>query len=75
MMEFYITYTGHERNARKLLLDERIIDSESLAVMSSSEVTDLINKNFLCYQVGEDWLIIHKQDETKFNNMIKWIER
>lgn len=74
-MEFYIAYTGHESNARKLLLAEKIVDSESLAVMSSIEVTALINKNFQCYKVGEDWLIIRKQDEAKFNNLIKWIDR
>lgn len=28
-MEFYIAYTGHERNARKLLLDGRIVDAKS----------------------------------------------
>lgn len=28
-MEFYIAYTGHEMNARKLLLDGRIVDAKS----------------------------------------------
>lgn len=74
-MGFEIDYLGHERNARKLLLKDNLVTLEELATMTSNDVTSRINRNYICYKNGSDWLLIPKEKEDEFNQIIKWIER
>lgn len=74
-MEFYASYNGHERNARKILLEEKIVDTDALALLSSAEVTDLINKNFQRFRVDDDWLLVRKKDVKQFESLVLWCDR
>ena len=75
MSNFNIEYTGHEKEARELLVDKNITTVQKIAYMTSKEIEDLINENFVCYECGMDWLIIPKEKEKEFNKMINWICR
>lgn len=72
---YYAAFTGHERRARQLLLDKKLVDPLDLAVMSNSEVADTINANFECYRVDDDWMLIPKDKSKEFNQFVEWINR
>lgn len=74
-MGFEIYYLGHEKNARKLLLKDNLATIEELATMTSSDVVEKINKNYISYQIREDWLLIPKEKEEEFNQIVKTIYR
>lgn len=48
---FYYKYTGHERNARALLLEKGLVDSDRLARMSSDDVANLIEQNYAAFNL------------------------
>lgn len=75
MNKFGICYLGHEKNARKLLLNDNLVTLEELAMMTSNDIEEKINQNYIAYQNGEDWLLIPKENESEFNKITKWISR
>lgn len=75
MNNFEINYLGHERNARRLLLNNNLATIEELATMTSNDVEEKINQNYIAYQNGENWLLIQKEKESEFNEITKWINR
>lgn len=72
---FEINYTGHETNARKLLLEKGIKTEKELAMMNSRDVEQAINAEFEVIQAGEDWLLIPHDKESEFNALVTWIDR
>lgn len=72
---FVINYTGHEKNARALLLQQRIKTEKELATMTSREIEQSINAEFEVIQVGEDWLLITKEKYSDFVAISEWINR
>ena len=75
MQAFSIKYTGHEKDARKLLLRKRLNTVEELAVMSTADVEEAINANFIAYDCGEDWLLVEKSKVEEFRRLATWVER
>ena len=59
----------------KILLEEKIVDTDALALLSSAEVTDLINKNFQRFRVDDDWLLVRKKDVKQFESLVLWCDR
>lgn len=75
---FEIKFTGHETQARKILLEKKLCKPEQLAVMSIADVENQINERFECFLVGEkceDWLLIPKDKAEVFGKIAQWIER
>lgn len=72
---FHIKYTGHETRARKLLLKKGLKTAEELAVMSASEVEQVINAEFEAAECGEDWLLVPRDKWPDFQALVTWIER
>lgn len=75
MENFNVEYTGHEKEARKLLIDKNINTVQKIAYMTSKEVEEAINENFVCYKCGMDWLLIPKEKEKEFNKIVDWVCR
>ena len=73
--KFSIKYTGHERAARKLLLQLKIKPADDLALMSAPEVEQAINARFDVQECGEDWLLVPKEKRAEFQAIVTWIER
>ena len=72
---FEIIFTGHESRARQLILEKKIKSEKELATMTSYEVEQTINANFVTIRAGEDWLLIPNDMMKEFNKIITWIER
>lgn len=69
-------YTGMERAARKLALNDKMAKAEEIAIMSESEVCDLIVKNyFVVMNDDENVLLIPKDKAKEFNDMAVFLSR
>lgn len=73
MRDFEIIYTGHERQARRLL--KKYLTDEELSQMCLFEVQKKVNELFLCYLIGEDWMLIPRDKEDEFNKITEWVDR
>ena len=74
-MKFEINYIGHERNARKLLVEEKIKTIEEIAFLSEREITDIINEHFVVLGYDEDYELVRKEDYEKISDYIKYVNR
>lgn len=70
---FKILVTGHERKARSLL--RCYLTDEELAQMCSYEVENKINELFFCYLVGDDYMLIRRDKENEFKDLVNWVCR
>jgi hypothetical protein len=69
-------YLGMERNARSILIDERLAKAEEVALMTCLDVCD---KLLEYYEVvaceDEDITIVKKEDIKKYNDIVRFISR
>ena len=72
---FEMIYAGHESNARKLILKNKLKNDKELATMTSHEVEQTINANFEAIRAGDDWLLIPRDKMADFNEIATWITR
>lgn len=72
---FVIGYDGHERAARKLLLQEKMKTIDELAIMSAREIEQTINAGFEAIECGDDWLLVPREKFDEFKEIITWITR
>lgn len=71
-----MSYLGMERNARSILIDERLAKAEEVALMTCLDVCD---KLLEYYEVvaceDEDITIVKKEDLKKYNEIVRFISR
>ena len=76
MNDFLFNYYGQERNARKLLINEKLASVDEVAVMSSNEVESLIKKYYeVISNYGEEVILVKKDDMDKFKKIVKYLYR
>lgn len=76
MMEYLFDYTGQERNARKLLIDEKIASIEEVAIMSGDEVEEKIRERYeVVAKADEEILLVKKEDMEQFEKLVKVLSR
>lgn len=76
MMEYLFDYTGQERNARKLLIDEKIASIEEVAIMSSDEVEEKIRERYeVVAKADEEIILVKKEDMEQFEKLVKVLAR
>lgn len=76
MMEYLFDYTGQERNARKLLIDENIASIEEVAIMSSDEVEEKIRERYeVVAKADEEIILVKKEDMEQFEKLVKVLAR
>ena len=71
-----LIYIGMEKDARKLVLRDKMAPAEEIAVMSEIEVCDLIVEKYevvMCE--SEDILLIPKDKMKEFNQMAVYLSR
>ena len=69
-------YIGMEKDARRLVLRDKMAHAEEIAVMSEIEVCDMIVEKYevvMCE--SEDILLIHKDKMKEFNKMSVYLSR
>ena len=71
--KFRIKYTGQRNDIKEILLNHFTL--EKVELMTDDEIEIFINKNYVCYECGEDWLIISKEKENEFNRITDWVCR
>ena len=76
MMEYLFDYTGQERNARKLLIDEKIASIEEVAIMSGDEVEEKIRERYeVVAKADEEIILVKKEDMEQFEKLVKVLAR
>jgi hypothetical protein len=76
MNDYLFSYCGQERNARKLLINEKLASVDEVAVMSSDEVESLIKKHYeVISNYGEEVILVKKDDMDKFKKIVKYLYR
>ena len=72
---FYFIYEEHEREARRLLLENNVKTEKELSVMSGKEVEEAINREFTSFRAGEDWMHVPNDRFKEYQDIEHWIER
>lgn len=76
MMEYLFEYTGQERDARKLLIDEKIAPIEDVAIMSSEDVEEKIRERYeVVAKADEEIFLVKKEDMKQFEKLVEVLSR
>lgn len=76
MMEYLFNYTGQERKARKLLIDEKISSVEDVAIMSGKDVGEKIQERYeVVVNANEEIFLVKKEDMEQFEKLVKVLSR
>lgn len=60
-MEYLFDYAGKERDARKLLINEKIASIEEVAIMSDGDVADKIQERYEVVARADEEIILVKK--------------
>lgn len=75
-LESKMTYLGMERNARCLLIDEKLAKAEEVAIMTCLDVCDKLLEHYEVVACeDEDITIVKKEDLKTYNNIVKFLSR
>ena len=75
-MDNIFSYMGQERDARRLLINEKLETVENVAVMTAEEVSEKIQEHFeVISKRGEEILLIKKKDMHTFRSIAKFLCR
>ena len=75
-MEYLFDYTGQERDARGLLIDEKIASIEDVAIMSGEDVEEKIRERYeVVAKADEEILLVKKEDMGQFDKLVKVLTR
>lgn len=71
-----LNYLGMERNIRKLALGEKLETAEKIAVMTTTEVCDLVSKEYeVVYSESERIGLVKKNKMNEYKSLVKIISR
>lgn len=71
-----MNYFNMERDARKVLLEEKLATVDELAVMTCVEVCDKLLEHFEVVSCeNEDITIVKKEDMNTYNSIVKFLSR
>lgn len=71
---FEIHYKEQEKQARKLLLENKLTSEKELALMTRKEIEDKVNKDYIVYNdEHDDFLLVPAEKEKEFDQMVTWI--
>ena len=72
----HVRYTGMERDARAILLNDNLATAEDVAMMTSLDVFDrLLEKYEVIMCEEQDILLIDKKKIEEFNKMAVYLRR
>lgn len=76
MMEYLFDYAGQERDARKLIINEKIASIEEVAIMSDVDVADKIQERYeVVAKADEEIILVKKEDMEQFEKLVKVLTR
>lgn len=69
-------YIGQERSARRILLGDNKSTPEKLALLAADDIRKMILENYVVIaDLGDEILLIKKEDSAKFESLVKRICR
>ena len=75
-MEYLFDYAGQERDARELLIDEKIASIKDVAIMSGEDVEEKIRERYeVVAKADEEILLVKKEDMEQFEKLVKILAR
>ena len=75
-MEYLFDYAGQERDARELLIDEKIASIKDVAIMSGEDVEEKIRERYeVVAKADEEILLVKKEDMKQFEKLVKILAR
>ena len=71
-----LNYLGMERGIRKLALEDKLEVPEKIAVMTTTEVCDLVSKEYeVIYSESEEIGLVKKNKMEEYKSLVKTISR
>lgn len=71
-----LNYLGMERGIRKLALEDKLEVPEKIAVMTTTEVCDLVSKEYeVIYSESENIGLVKKNKMKEYKSLVKTISR
>lgn len=71
-----LKFSGMERDVRQLALHEKLVSTEDIALMSKSEVCELVEQTYtVAYSEDEEIGLVRKEDMKEFNKLVTTISR
>ena len=75
-MEYLFDYAGQERDARELLIDEKIASIKDVAIMSGEDVEEKIKERYeVVAKANEEIILVKKEDMGQFEKLVKVLAR
>lgn len=75
-LESKMNYLGMERQARKLLIDEKLATADEVAMMTCVEVCERLLESYEVVACeDEDITIVNKDDMKTYNNIVRYLSR
>ena len=76
ILESKMNYLGMERNARKILIDEKLAKAEEVAVMTCVEVCEKLLKTYEVVSCEDEKItIVKKEDIETYNDIVRFLSR
>lgn len=71
-----LNYLGMERDARKILIDEKLAEAEEVAMMTSLDVCAKLLESYEVVSCeDEDITIVKKEDMKTYNDIVRFLSR
>ena len=75
-LESKMNYLGMERDARKLLVDEKLAKAEEVAMMTCVEVCEKLLETYEVVSCeNEDITIVKKENMKTYNDIVRFLSR
>ena len=75
-LESKMKYLGMERDARRILIDEKLAKAEEVAVMTCVEVCGKLLETYEVVSCeDEDIVIVKREDMETYNDIVKFLSR
>jgi len=71
-----MNYLGMERNARQILIDEKLAKAEEVAIMTCVEVCEKLLETYEVVSCeSENITIVKKEDMETYNDIVRFLSR
>ena len=75
-LENKMNYLGMERQARKILIDEKLARAEEVAIMTCVDVCEKLLETYEVVSCeDEDITIVKKEDMKTYNDIVRFLSR
>lgn len=75
-LERKMNYLGMERNARSILIDDKLAKAEEVAIMTCVEVCDKLLESYEVVSCEDENITIVKKENMKtYNDIVRFLSR